>query len=109
MAASDLSDSDQLSASSVAHRIQSLDADGVRILLDHEREHAHRVAVMNVLGTGSRSCARVQSCPAVRRSREQPVQAPAPVGESLEAPDTEGPPVTPVSHADPTNPSQPRQ
>jgi hypothetical protein len=46
-----LPDYDQLPESSVAHRIRSLNADGVRALLDHERAHANRIQVKNVLET----------------------------------------------------------
>jgi hypothetical protein len=42
-------DYDHLPVGSLAHRIRTLDADGVSTLLDHERAHADRVAVVQLL------------------------------------------------------------
>jgi hypothetical protein len=42
-------DFDHLPVASLAHRIRTLDADGLSTLLDHERGHAHRVAVVQLL------------------------------------------------------------
>jgi hypothetical protein len=42
-------DFDHLPVASLAHRIRTLDADGLSTLLDHERAHADRVAVVQLL------------------------------------------------------------
>jgi hypothetical protein len=40
---------DQLPLGSLQHRIRSLDADELRVLVDHEREHGDRTPVLEVL------------------------------------------------------------
>jgi hypothetical protein len=40
---------DQLPLGSLQHRIRSLDADDLRVLVDHEREHGNRTPVLEVL------------------------------------------------------------
>jgi hypothetical protein len=42
-------DFDQLPTAGLAHRVRTLDADGLVVLLDHERAHADRPAVVQLL------------------------------------------------------------
>ena len=110
MNASDLPlpDYDHLPTGALAHRIRSLDADGVQDLLDHERAHADRVPVVSVLKTRLSELRSGAEPSDGSPLGEQPEQAPAPVSDPPASPDTQGPPVNPPSQGDPTNPAQPR-
>jgi hypothetical protein len=103
-----LPDYDHLPTGSLEGRIRSLDADQLATLRAYEEAHADRIAVLQLIDarvaqldggaeptTGSPDAARPEAAGA----------APAP---SKASPQTEGPPVNPPSHGDPTNPAQPR-
>jgi hypothetical protein len=75
-------DYDHLPVGSLAHRIRTLDAAGLEQLLDYERAHAHRAAVVTLL---------TQRLDDVRAGAEpspgdpagrQPEHAPAPAAQS---------------------------
>lgn len=46
-----LPDYDELPLASISHRIRALSEDQLRTLIEHEREHAHRVPVLEVLNS----------------------------------------------------------
>ena len=97
---------DSLPTGSIESRSHALDPDGVRQLLDYERQHANRPQVVLMLEHRVRS---------LEEGRTQPSggdpSAPVPesaAGEHAGSPVKPGPPVNPPSHGDPTNPAQPR-
>jgi hypothetical protein len=103
-----LPDYDHLPLGSLEGRIRSLDADGLEALLDYERAHGNRLPVAQVLE---------RRLEAVRDGAElsggDPMAATPEVQHAPQAgggasPQTQGPPVNPPSHGDPTNPAQPR-
>jgi hypothetical protein len=103
-----LPDYDHLPLGSLEGRIRSLDADGLEALLDYERAHGNRLPVVQVLE---------RRLEAVRGGAElsggDPMAATpevqhAPQAGGTASPQTQGPPVNPPSHGDPTNPAQPR-
>ncbi len=103
-----LPDYDHLPVGSLEGRIRSLDADALDALLAYEQAHGNRLPVVQVLER------RLQ---AVRDGAElsggDPMAATpevqhAPQDGSAASPQTQGPPVNPPSHGDPTNPAQPR-
>ena len=101
-----LTDYDNLAAGSIESRTHALDQEGVRRLLDHEREHPARPQIIAMLE---------HRLEALEQGAAQPSGgdpgAPAPETAPGEAPTssvTEGPPVNPPSQGVPTNPAQPR-
>lgn len=103
-----LPDYDHLPIGSLEGRIRSLDADGLEALLAYERAHGDRLPVTQLLEN---------RLSAVRGGAEPTSGSPmaatpelqhAPPGGSAASPQTEGPPINPPSHGDPTNPAQPR-
>ena len=105
-----LPDYDHLPLGSLEARVRTLDADGVEALLAHERSHGDRLPAVTVLearlGQLREGGARPTGSDPMGRTPE--VQH-APPGDSHASPATEGPPVNPPSHGDPTNPAQPRR
>jgi hypothetical protein len=101
-------DYDRLPVGGLTSRIRSLDAEGLQMLLDHERGHANRIQVVQImqnrlssLKAGAPSSGGDPAAPAA----DDPTPT-ASGGKVSEA--TSGPPVNPPSHGDPTNPAQPR-
>ncbi len=100
---------DQLRVPDLQHRIRTLDREGIDQLLAHERDHAHRPQVIQLL---------------LRRAEELehgatpsggdpatasvPEPAPGPARQKTTTPQTSGPVINPPSHGVPTNPAQPR-
>jgi hypothetical protein len=76
-------DYDQLPVPSLAHRIRTLDEDGLTALLDHERGHADRVQVVQLL---EQRLSAIRSGGAEPSGGDpagaQPERAPAPAGGS---------------------------
>jgi hypothetical protein len=105
-----LPDYDDLTTGSIESRIRALDADGVAALLEHERAHADRIQVVQLLEHRLEALRNGDATP----SGGQP-GAPAPeargaaAGGSPVSPATEGPAQNPPSHGVPTNPAQPRR
>jgi len=102
-----LPDYDNLPTGSLEARIRTLDAEGVARLLDYERAHANRVAVLQILehradalegGAEPSSGSPLAAAPEANTGRP----------ESVQPARTEGPPINPPSQGDPTNPAQPR-
>ncbi|WP_210648709.1 hypothetical protein [Nocardioides sp. SYSU D00065] len=101
-----LPDYDNLATGSIESRAHALDPDGVRQLLDYERQHANRPQIVMMLEHRLTSLESGDATP----STGDP-GAPAPEtapGEAPAAAVTPGPPVNPPSQGDPTNPAQPR-
>jgi hypothetical protein len=103
-----LPDYDHLPIGSVESRIRTLDAAGVEAVLSYERAHGNRLPVVQVLenrlaalraGAEPTSGSPLAATPELQH---------APAGGSGASPQTEGPPINPPSHGDPTNPAQPR-
>jgi hypothetical protein len=99
---------DHLPIGSLEGRIRSLDADALQALLDYERAHGNRLPVVQVL---DRRLTAVKD--GAELSGGSPLAATpelqhAPQGGSEASPQTQGPPINPPSHGDPTNPAQPR-
>jgi hypothetical protein len=96
---------DELPLGSLAARIRTLDADGVRRLVEYEKAHADRPAALAVLGRRAAELAAgaepTGGSPRGWQPERQPARKPASAV-------TEGPPQNPPSHGDPTNPAQPR-
>ncbi|MDX6300303.1 MAG: hypothetical protein QOF53_1517 [Nocardioidaceae bacterium] len=103
-----LPDYDHLPIGSVESRIRTLDAAGVEAVLSYERAHGNRLPVVQVLenrlaalrdGAEPTSGSPLAATPELQH---------APAGGSDASPQTQGPPINPPSHGDPTNPAQPR-
>ncbi|TKJ20652.1 hypothetical protein [Blastococcus sp. CCUG 61487] len=101
-------DYDQLPAGGLTSRIRTLDAQGLRTLLAHERSHANRIQVVRMmehrlqgLEDGEQPSGGDPAAPAADDPSH--TAAGSPVSSA-----TSGPPVNPPSHGDPTNPAQPR-
>jgi hypothetical protein len=103
-----LPDYDHLPVGSVESRIRSLDADQLAAVLAYERAHGDRLPVVQVLEhrlEAVRGGAEPTGGDPLAVAPEAPLGEP---GRSHASPATEGPPVNPPSHGDPTNPGQPR-
>ena len=98
---------DELAPGDLSARLSSLDAEAIDTLIAHEREHAGRPAILQMLehrlgqlesgaepGTGDPTVGGADAG-----------SAPAPEAAS---PQTQGPPQNPPSQGVPTNPAQPR-
>jgi hypothetical protein len=111
MAAHDLPlpDYDNLPVGAIESRARMLDSSGVRALLDYENEHAGRVQVVQILQHRLESLDLREGAPSGGDpSARAPEAGGAPSHTAKASPQTEGPPVNPPSHGDPTNPAQPR-
>ena len=103
-----LPDYDHLPIASLAHRIRSLDAEGLKTLLSYERQHGNRVPAISVLearmgelDAGEQPSTGSPDSFVPERSAGPP--APRSVDQTTEAPT-----INPPSQGDPTNPAQPR-
>jgi hypothetical protein len=104
-----LPDYDSLPVGAIESRARTLDSAGVRALLDYENEHADRVRVVQILQHRLDSLESGDSEPS---GGDPAARAPEVGGGAVHtaqaSPQTQGPPVNPPSHGDPTNPAQPR-
>lgn len=102
-------DYDSLATGSIESRARALSEEGVRELLDYERQHANRPQIIAMLEHRLEGLASGEVTP----SGGDP-QAPAPevpqgvAGDTGVSPATEGPVQNPPSQGVPTNPAQPR-
>jgi hypothetical protein len=103
-----LPDYDHLPTGSLAGRIRSLDIAGVMSLLAYEKAHGDRLPVVQVLETRLESLRQGAPLSGGSPLAETPELQHAPGAGSEAGPQTQGPPVNPPSHGDPTNPTQPR-
>jgi hypothetical protein len=103
-----LPDYDHLPLGSLAHRVRSLDTDGLAVLLAYEREHGNRLPVVQMLERRLEAVEGGAPLSDGSPTAQAPEAAPPPAGTSSASPATAGPVINPPSHGDPTNPAQPR-
>jgi hypothetical protein len=103
-----LSDYDDLTLGAVESRIRSLDAASLRQLLDYERAHGNRLPVVQLLEQRSAQLEAGAEPTGGSPDALDPAVETTGAPESVSPARTEGPPVNPPSHGDPTNPAQPR-
>jgi hypothetical protein len=104
-----LADYDHLTIGSLQSRIHHLQPEEVDTLIAYEREHGGRVPVLAVLESRLEALrARARVAAGDGSTAPAPESARGARGGSKVDPSTAGPPVNPPSHADPTNPAQPR-
>lgn len=103
-----LPDYDHLPIGSLEGRIRSLDIAGLMSVLAYEKAHGDRLPVVQLLER--RLEALREGAPLSDGSPLAPTPElqHAPGGGSEASPQTQGPPINPPSHGDPTNPAQPR-
>lgn len=102
---------DGMSVANIETRARAMDEQGVLELLDHERAHANRIQVVQML---EHRVEMLRSGQATPSGGDPGAPAPESVHESARAteqasPQTEGPPQNPPSQGVPTNPAQPRR
>jgi hypothetical protein len=88
-------DYDHLPEGSLRHRIRTLDADGVALLLDYEQAHASRIAIIQALENRLAELRAGASPSGGDPAGDQPEHAPAPAGSS---------PVTQLTQSDNNQP-----
>jgi hypothetical protein len=103
-----LPDYDHLPTASLAHRIRSLDAEGLTTLLDYERSHGNRVPVISVLEARRNELNAGEKPTAGSPQSIVPEKSPGPPAPRSIDQTTDAPKINPPSHGDPTNPAQPR-
>ena len=101
-----LPDYDELPLGAIEARVRTLDAEGLRALLDYETGHADRVQVVELV---ERRLEAVSSGEAEPSGGDPTAAAPEVDTEATHtakaSPQTEGPPINPPRHGDPTNPA----
>jgi hypothetical protein len=103
-----LPDYDNLPVGSLESRIRTLDADDIQTLLDYERQHANRVAVVQILQRRAEALANGAEPSGGSPLATTPETDTTPPGDA-QPPRTDAPPVNPPSQGVPTNPAQPRR
>ena len=104
-----LPDYDHLPLGGLTSRIRTLDAAGVRTLLEYERAHGNRLPVVEVLRNRLTALDAGAQPSGGDPAADVAAEAPLPAsGGSKVSEATTGPPVNPPSAGDPTNPAQPR-
>jgi hypothetical protein len=103
-----LPDYDHLPIASLAHRIRSLNAEGLSTLLSYERQHGNRLPVISVLETRMGELDAGEQPTAGSPNSFVPEKAPGPPAPRSIDQTTEAPKINPPSQGDPTNPAQPR-
>lgn len=98
-------DFDHLPVGGLGHRIRSLSAADVQVLLDYESAHADRLPVVQVLETRLRELDEGAEPSSGDAGALAPELAGPPSGGSPVSPQTQGPAVNPPSHGNPTNPA----
>jgi hypothetical protein len=103
-----LPDYDHLPTASLAHRIRTLDAEGLTTLLNYERNHGNRVPVISVLEARLSELHAGEKPTTGSPDSFVPEKSPGPpVPRSIDQ-TTDAPKINPPSQGDPTNPAQPR-
>jgi hypothetical protein len=103
-----LPDYDHLPLGGLTSRIRSLDAAGVRTVLEYERAHGDRLPVVTVLENRLAELDEGAEPSGGDPSAVAPEAPPAAAAGSKVSEATSGPAQNPPSHGDPTNPAQPR-
>jgi hypothetical protein len=101
-----LPDYDDLTTGSIESRIRTLDADGVTVLLDYERQHAGRVQVVQLLEHRLRALTSGDATPSDGEPSPAPEASTGTPGGSRVSPATQGPPQNPPFHGVPPNSEQ---
>jgi hypothetical protein len=101
-------DYDHLPVGSLTSRIRTLDVDDLQTLLTYEQAHADRIQVVQAMTHRLDELKAGAEPSGGDPAAAQPEHAAAPAGGSQVSTATSGPPITPPSHGDPTNPAQPR-
>jgi hypothetical protein len=104
-----LPDYDHLPTGSLEGRLRSLDADALEQLLVYERAHGDRLPVVQLIERrleAVRDGAPLSGGDPTAAATPERQHAPQAGGQA--SPQTQGPPINPPSHGDPTNPAQPR-
>jgi hypothetical protein len=103
-----LPDYDHLPTASLAHRIRTLDADGLATLLNYERHHGNRVPVISVLEARLNELDAGATPTTGSPDSFVPEKSPGPPAPRSIDQTTAAPKINPPSQGDPTNPAQPR-
>jgi hypothetical protein len=103
-----LPDYDHLPTASLAHRIRTLDAEGLATLLNYERSHANRVPVISVLEARLTDVEGGKGPTTGSPDSFVPEKSPGPPAPRSINQTTDAPKINPPSQGDPTNPAQPR-
>ena len=103
-----LPDYDHLSTASLAHRIRTLEADGLMTLLGYERDHGNRVPIILVLQARLNELDAGEKPTTGSADSFVPEKSPGPPTPRSIDQTTDAPKINPPSHGDPTNPAQPR-
>ncbi len=103
-----LPDFDHLPIGSLQGRIRSLDADGLEQLLAYEHAHGDRLPVVQLLEQRLTAVREGAPLSGGDPTADAPELQHAPQAGGQASPETQGPPINPPSHGDPTNPAQPR-
>jgi hypothetical protein len=103
-----LPDYDSMPMGSIESRVRTLGESGVRQLLDHERAHANRVAVVRLLEQRLVALNTGEAEPSGGSPAAETPEVSTGAGGSQPAM-SEGPPMNPPSQGVPTNPAQPRR
>lgn len=100
-----LPDYDQLSLGELEHRIRALSHAQLEELVRHEREHAARTPVVELLAS---RIAQLDAGATPSPGGEPPAAGPGPAGGSPVSPATAGQPVHPPPHGTPDQPGRPK-
>jgi hypothetical protein len=101
-------DYDALPLGDLQNRLRTLDQNQLSTVLDYEREHAARAAVLTI-GAARLDELRSGAVPSGGAPDGPRVGSPPPAdGGSPVSPQTSGPPINPPSQGVPSNPAQPR-
>jgi hypothetical protein len=103
-----LGDYDHLPTGSLVGRLRSLTAEELATVRAYEAAHANRVQVMQLIDARAGQLADGAEPTGGSPDAARPETAGTPDTPSKASPQTEGPPINPPSHGDPTNPAQPR-
>jgi hypothetical protein len=104
-----LPDYDHLPLGGLTSRIRTLDAAGVRTVLEYERAHGDRLPVVTVLEQRLTSLREGAEPSGGDPAAATPEVEHAPQAGSKVEPKTQGPPQNSPTGGDPTNPTQPRR
>jgi hypothetical protein len=103
-----LPDYDHLPTGSLEGRLRSLDAGALEQLLAYERSHGDRLPVVQLIERRLDAVRDGAPLSGGDPTAATPEQQHAPQAGGQASPQTQGPPINPPSHGDPTNPAQPR-
>jgi hypothetical protein len=98
---------DHITAGDLPARINGLSADGVKTLLEYERNHADRLPIVIILEHRAHALAEGAE-PSGEVLEDSPTMNHGTPGGDRVTPATAGPKINPPSQGDPTNPAQPR-